>query len=93
MKQMIFYCCEVCGRRFDNKYDAQADEAKCYNLTLQEYLRWKDLCCAAAKAERIVASIKNLDTEDAFDSAIKELVDFERKHELSSKDTPTDFSW
>ena len=93
MKQKILYCCEICGRKFDNKYDAQEDEAKCYGLTPQEYRHWKDLCGAAAQAGRIVASRKNLDTDGAFDRAIRELISFEETHNLNDKKVPSDFGW
>lgn len=93
MKQRILYCCEVCGKSFDDKHDAQEDEAKCYGLTPQEYRQWKDLCGAAAQAGQIVASRKNLYTDFAFDRAVRELVSFEGAHNLDDRKVPSDFRW
>ena len=96
MKQKIVYTCEFCDssekKYFDSQCECKEHEATHFGLTLKEYNEWECLCTCAAHAGSQLGYSKNERTEQKFNTAIDNLVNFEQKHNLLHvKRKPTQF--
>lgn len=85
MRIIQLYCCEECSYQTTNRDECLAHEANHFGLTLPEYENWKRLSRAAEYAGNVVGTTNNPKTRRDFHIAIRELVDFEKEHNLPDK--------
>ena len=79
------YVCETCGYESKNAEEVKEHEAAHMNLTTEEARQYKILKSYAAYMGGVVSRIKNEETEQKFDEAIQNLLDFEKEHGISKK--------
>lgn len=80
MRQYIMYVCEICGYESKDAKEVKEHEAAHMNLTTEEAMQYKILKSYAAYRGCVVSRIKNEETEQKFDEAIQNLLDFEKEH-------------
>lgn len=85
MRQYIMYVCEICGYESKDAEEVKEHEAAHMNLTTEEARQYKILKSYAAYMGSVVSRIKNEETEQKFDEAIQNLLDFEKEHGISKK--------
>lgn len=79
------YVCEICGYESKDAKEVKEHEAAHMNLTTEEAMQYKILKSYAAYRGCVVSRIKNEETEQKFDEAIQNLLDFEEEHGISKK--------
>lgn len=82
MKTIMMYQCEKCRKAYDSEHQAMTCEAAHYGLKLEEYKHWIVLMKTAKEAGAMNSISKNARTDKAFDDAVIQLVEFEKKHKL-----------
>jgi len=82
MKTKIFYICETCNNISSDIDIIQICEANHLGLTVNEHFCYKALEEIVRRTSYKVSVTKNTETEKAYDEAIKELMDFEEKHNI-----------
>ncbi len=84
MNQFTMYECEKCG--YTSKYAKEVEECEAghVGLTLEEYKHYQELKKNAERCGRTTSVCKNEHTDAAFDKAIKDLIAFEKEHNLSN---------
>lgn len=87
MKQKTIYQCEYCLTEYDTYKDAFTCEASCLKLTESEYREYLDLLDKERVAGCVVSVRKNEETEKMFDDAIRNVIEFQKKHGI------TDSKW
>lgn len=80
MKQHIIYTCEKCGKQSKEREEIMICEAAHLGLTIAEKQQWVLLKGKSRYKSAIVCRCKNKQTEEEFDDAIAELLNFEKKH-------------
>ena len=83
MKQYTMYVCDTCGYESKNAEEVKEHEAAHMNLTTEEAKQYKILKSYAAYMGSVVSRIKNEETEQKFDEAIQNLLDFEKEHGIN----------
>lgn len=83
MKQYIVYVCETCGYKSKDAKEIMQHEANHLGLTVKEMEQYRMLKSFAAYMGSVVSHTKNKATDKAFDDAIQNLLDFEKKHGLT----------
>ena len=78
------YRCEYCGFT-GSREECEMHEAAHLGLTVERYRRWQELKRNVKQASYKVNVTKNERTEEAFDEAIKALVDFEELHGIETR--------
>lgn len=79
------YICEVCGKEDTNPTEIIKCECSHLGIDLNILNKWRELRKKAAEAGKQYSIRHNADTDTAFDKAVIELVDFEKKHNLTNK--------
>lgn len=88
MKTKTIYVCDVCGKESANPIEIIKCECSHLGIDLNILYKWRELRDNAAKAGQQYSIRHNADTDAAFDKAVIELVEFERKHSLIDKKIP-----
>jgi len=83
MKQIILWETQD-GLQFKNKKEAEAHEASCLGLTLNEYYMLKDLEEQEKQASCDLSYSRNDETLEAYNIAIKQVIYFRELHNLSA---------
>lgn len=79
------YICEMCNKESTNPVEIIKCECSHLGIDLNILNKWRELRDNAAKAGQQYSIRHNADTDAAFDKAVIELVEFERKHNLTGK--------
>ena len=87
MKQKIIYQCEYCLTEYKTYKEAFKCEADCLKLTEDEYREYLDLLDKERDAGCTISVRKNEETEKMFDDAIRNVIEFQKKHGI------TDSKW
>lgn len=82
MKTKTFYICETCDKISSDIDMIKICEASHLGLTVDEHLHYKALEEIVRRKSYNVSVTKNAETEKAYDEAIKELMEFEEKHNI-----------
>ena len=85
MKQYTVYVCETCGYESKNAKEIMQHEADHLGLTVKEMEQYRMLKSFAAYMGSVVSHTKNEATYKAFDDAIQNLLDFEKRHGIKIK--------
>lgn len=80
MKTKTIYQCEYCLSEYSSSNDAIQCEAKCLNLTVDEYKEYMDILWREKMASLAVSKSKNERTEKLWDDCIKDVLEFQKKH-------------
>ena len=83
MKQIILWETQD-GLQFKIKKEAEAHEASCLGLTLNEYYALKDLEEQEKQASCDLSYSRNDETLEAYNNAIKRVICFRELHNLSA---------
>jgi hypothetical protein len=83
MKQIILWETQD-GLQFKVKKEAEAHEASCLGLTLNEYYILKDLEKQEKQASCDLSYSRNDETLEAYNNAIKRVICFRELHNLSA---------
>lgn len=83
MKQYSIYICEKCRRESRDANNIMACEAAHLGLSAEEKLMYDVLKEVTAHCGIAASTTKNDKTEKAFDEAIRELLAFEREHNIN----------
>lgn len=82
MRQYTMYVCETCGYESKDAKEMKEHEAAHFKLTEEEAKQYEELKASAAYMGYVVSRTKNEETEQKFDEAIQNLLDFEKEHEI-----------
>ena len=82
MRKKVVYVCEHCKGEFLNADDALKCEAGHLNLTLEEYNEYLSLLEKEKYCGIKISCTKNEHTEKEFEEAIKNVIDFKKKHNI-----------
>ena len=74
------YVCEICGYESKDAEEVKKHEAAHMNLTAEEAKQYEELKASAAYMGYVVSRTKNEETEQKFDEAIQDLLNFEKEH-------------
>lgn len=80
MKQYTMYVCDTCGYESKNAKEMKEHEAAHFKLTAEEAKQYEELKDSAAYMGYVVSRTKNEETEQKFDEAIQDLLNFEKEH-------------
>jgi len=83
VKNYTMYVCETCGYESKDANEVMQHEADHLGLTVKEMEQYRALKSFAAYMGSVVSHTKNGETDKAFDDAIRNLLDFEKKHGIS----------
>ena len=83
MKSRTIYQCEYCLSEYETSKEAHKCEADCLKLTLDEYIEYLDLLVREKTTAYLVGRTKNETTEKLFDDAIKDVIEFQKKHGIT----------
>lgn len=83
MKTKMVYICEHCKNEYKSAEDALKCEAKHLGLTLEEYKKYLALLETEKRCGFNVGIAKNERTDKLWDDAIKEVIRFQKEHNLS----------
>ena len=76
------YTCDTCNFECRNHDEMEAHEANHLGLTVEELHKYNALKSFASYMGSVVSTTKNEATEAKFDKAIKDLIDFEKEHNI-----------
>lgn len=88
MIRTVTYTCEVCGNQSGSAIDIVKCECSHLGITVDQLREWKLLKQIVKMASHSVGIRKNAESEQVLDKAIKDLNDFETKHQLIGKSIP-----
>lgn len=88
MTRTVTYTCEVCGRQGGTAIEIVKCECSHLGITVDQLKEWKSLKQIVTMASHSVGIRKNAESEQVLDEAIKNLDDFETKHQLIGKSIP-----
>lgn len=83
MKSRTIYQCEYCLSEYKTSKEAHKCEADCLKLTLDEYIEYLDLLAREKTTAYLVSRTKNETTEQLFNDAIKDVMEFQKKHGIT----------
>lgn len=83
MKSKTIYQCEYCLSEYKTPKEAYKCEADCLKLTWDEYAEYIELLTREKTTAYLVGRTKTETTEKMFDDAMKDVVEFQKKHGIT----------
>lgn len=84
MKTYTVYQCEYCLSVYNNVKEARLCEAKCLNLTLDEYMEYLELLEREKSVFGMAACFSNDDIRKRCDDVINDIIAFQEKHGITN---------
>lgn len=88
MRKSIIYICETCGKQSIDATEIIKCECKHLAITHDILTEWKRLKNKVEAESRNIYYQKNNENEQRLDDAIKNLINFETRHNLAHKRIP-----
>ena len=82
IKNVTYYICQFCGKRFTSEEECKQHEANEMNLTIEEYKKLEELEKKEIEISRALAVSSNQELRNNQDKAIHDVIAFRKKHHL-----------
>ena len=91
MRTIRVFECDKCQKRFDTVYEAEKHEAKCYDLSYEDYSALKNAMNAVNRTKGKYMRYSSASNREHYEEALESLANLQKKLNRTNNQIPSHF--